>query len=118
MIILLERRMQLQVQRSVTPRGAVSADTALRRAVLARLISDPQVSTGHLRVAAIDGAVTLSGHVASHAQRDAANAAAHRVKGVGRITDEVRIAVPASPATLDADPGPDIASRFRQRAGS
>jgi osmotically-inducible protein OsmY len=107
--------MQLRAQRSATSKCAGSADTALRRAVLARLISDPLVSTGHLRVAAIDGLVTLSGHVTSHAQRDAANAAAQRVKGVGRITDEVRIAVPVSPAT---DASPPMAFAALQGTGS
>jgi osmotically-inducible protein OsmY len=71
-----------------------SADTLLRRAVLARLIANPSVSTGHIGVMAIAGHVTLSGYVTSHAQKEAARAATRRVKGVGEVADEVRVAVP------------------------
>ena len=71
-----------------------SADTALRRAVLARLIADPLVSTGHLEVTAIAGRVTLSGYVTSNVQKGAAAAATRRVKGVQEVADDVKVAVP------------------------
>ena len=64
-----------------------SADAVLRRAVLARLIADPLVSTGHIGVAAIAGQVTLTGYVTSNAQKDAAGAATRRVKGVEQVAD-------------------------------
>jgi hypothetical protein len=81
---------------TTSPDKADSADKALRRAVLARLISDPFVSSAHMSVEAVAGAVTLSGYVSSHAQKDAANAAARRVSGVGQIIDIVMIAVPGA----------------------
>jgi osmotically-inducible protein OsmY len=107
--------MQSSKRNSVTRDGLDSADTTLRRAVLARLISDPRVGTGHLRVAADDGVVTLSGHVTSQAQREAAVATAHRVKGAVRITDDVRIAVPVPAA---ADSAPDLSSPMRRGSRS
>lgn len=77
----------------------MSAEASLRRDVLARLISDPLVSTRHIAVAVSADVVTLSGHVTSQAQKEAATAATRRVKGVGRITDDVGVAVPAPSAT-------------------
>jgi len=71
-------------------------DQQLRRSVLMGLISDPAVCAGHIGVVAKAGAVTLSGYVTSHSQKDAANAAALRVKGVGVVTNAVGVAVPCS----------------------
>lgn len=67
---------------------------ALRRAVLARLIAHPLVSTGHICVAATEGRVTLSGYVTSNVQKDAAIAATRRVEGVEHVVDDLRVAVP------------------------
>jgi hypothetical protein len=74
-----------------------SADGSLRRAVLARLISDPLINAGHIGAAASAGVVTLSGYVTSYRQKDAASAATRCVKGVERVADEVRVAVPCTP---------------------
>ena len=96
-----------------------SADTALRRAVLARLIADPLVSTGHLEVTAIAGRVTLSGYVTSNVQKGAAAAATRRVKGVQEVADDVRVAVPCPHRTelpadaLEAPAAPAAAGPFR-----
>ena len=86
-------------QQAVSSKSVESADTLLRRAVLARLIANPSVSTGHIGVTAIAGRVTLSGYVTSHAQKEAASATACRVKGVDQVADEVGVAVPG-PAGL------------------
>jgi osmotically-inducible protein OsmY len=80
--------------RAVTSKPVESPDTALRRAVLVRLIADPFVSTGHIAVTAIAGRVTLTGYVTSNAQKEAARATTRRVKGVEQVADEVRVAVP------------------------
>jgi osmotically-inducible protein OsmY len=80
-----------------------SADAALRRAVLARLIADPLVSTRHINVSVSAGLVTLSGSVDSHAQKAVARSAARRVKDVKQLTDEVRVVVaPPAPSTVCA----------------
>ena len=47
-----------------------------------------------------EGRVTLSGYVSSNAQKDAARAVAHRVRGVEQVSAEVRVAVPC-PALAD-----------------
>jgi hypothetical protein len=71
-----------------------SADVALRRAVLARLIGDPAVGTGHILVWAAAGMVTLSGSVTSAVQKAAAIAAAQGVRSVAALTDNLAVAVP------------------------
>ncbi len=98
--------------------AAASPDTSLRRAILARLVADPLVSTAHIGVAAMAGQVTLSGYVTSNAQKDAASAATRRVKGVQRVADHVRVAVPAtalacSPAEIVAAQSPRAAHRIQ-----
>jgi hypothetical protein len=104
-------------RKAVTSKSVESADTSLRRAVLARLIADPLVSTGHIGVTAIAGRVTLSGYVTSNAQKDAASAATRRVRGVERVANEVRVAVPypavADPPAEDLEPRPPIAAPRR-----
>jgi len=105
---------------AVSPKSVEYADKSLRRAVLARLIADPLVSTGHIGVAAIGGRVTLSGYVTSNAQKDAASAATRRVRGVEQVADEVRVAVPcpaaADPPAEDRDARPPIAASRPFRA--
>jgi len=93
-------RPALRGQEAYSPTNVRSADDCLRRAVLVRLVADPLVSTGHIGVAVGAGRVTLSGYVTSNAQKEAASAAARRVKGVEQVADEVRVAVPC-PAMAD-----------------
>ena len=65
--------------------------------MLARLISDPLVHTGHIDLSVAEGVVTLSGYVTSIAQTDAARNAAARVKGVARVVNTLVVAVPCLP---------------------
>jgi len=94
---------------ALNSKAVESADTTLRRDVLARLIADPLVRTGHVGVAATAGRVTLSGYVTSNAQKDAARAATRRVKGVKQVADDIRVAVPC-PDLADS-PAEDLEAR-------
>jgi len=93
---------------AVPSKSAESPDTSLRRAVLARLVADPLVRTAHIRVAAVLGRVTLSGYVTSHAQKNAASAAARGVKGVQQLADDLWVALPC----------PDVADPPVQGSGA
>jgi osmotically-inducible protein OsmY len=73
----------------------VSQTHDLRRAVLAALVADPQVSTGHIGVSAQASVVTLTGYVANCGQREAACRATRRVGGVSDVVNCVLIAVPS-----------------------
>jgi osmotically-inducible protein OsmY len=97
-------RARFHARTAAGPKPIDSADGSLRRAVLARLIADPLVSAGHIGAVAKAGIVTLSGYVTSNRQKDAASAATRCVKGVKRVADDVRVAVPC---TAPDDPAPE-----------
>ncbi len=77
------------------PKTVQSTDSNLRRAVFQGLCSDPSVQTRFIRIGVQDGAVTLSGWVTSNVQKSAAMAAARQVGNVGRVVDEMSVALPA-----------------------
>jgi osmotically-inducible protein OsmY len=88
-------------------------DKALRDAVMRELEWDPAVDAAHIGVAAKDGAVTLSGHVSSYAQKWAALRAAERVEGVVAVVDDLVIELPGRSVRDDVDIATDIAHRLR-----
>jgi osmotically-inducible protein OsmY len=69
-------------------------DDQLQEAVLAELRWEPSVHAAHIGVAALAGAVTLTGQVESYAEKHAAETAARRIKGVLAITQEIEVQVP------------------------
>lgn len=71
----------------------MSNDVKLQKAVLAELNWDPSVSAGHIGVTAEDGVITLSGHVATYAEKHAAQRAVARVRAVKAVVEglEVRL---------------------------
>jgi osmotically-inducible protein OsmY len=81
----------------------MSNDDHLQRAVLAELNWEPGVTAAHIGVAADAdaGAVTLTGHVETFAEKHAAEAAALRVKGVQAVADELEVRL--SPETRRTD---------------
>jgi osmotically-inducible protein OsmY len=79
------------------------SNAELRSDVQAELDWDPAIKTASVGVIASDGVVTLTGHVASHAQKYAAERAAQRVKGVKALAVEITVKLPASDRRTDAD---------------
>jgi len=65
------------------------------------------VDATHVDVVAKDGVVTLSGHVASHANKLAAERTVRRVRGVKAIAQEIEVHLPSEHQTGDDE----IASR-------
>lgn len=55
---------------------------------------EPNVVAAHVGVTASDGVVTLTGHVESYAQKDAAEAATRRAKGVKAVAEEIEVKLP------------------------
>jgi osmotically-inducible protein OsmY len=66
-------------------------DQSLKQSVLDELAWDPSVTEAHIGVTARDGVVTLTGHVASYAERCAVEHAVSRVSGVRAIAEELEI---------------------------
>jgi len=73
----------------------MSQDRQLQDAVLEELSWEPSVNAAHIGVAANAGVVTLSGHVATYAEKRAAENAARRVKGVKAVAEEIRVHLPS-----------------------
>jgi osmotically-inducible protein OsmY len=88
-------------------------DKALQEAVTDELEWDPEVDSAHIGVAASNGAVTLSRHVSSYAEKWAAVRAAERVQGVIAVADEIEVRLPSSSLRDDSDIAESIARAFR-----
>jgi osmotically-inducible protein OsmY len=69
-------------------------DEKLKRSVLKELNWEPSVIASHIGIAADNGIVTLFGHVASFAQKHAAEAAARRVSGVKAVAEQIEVRLP------------------------
>jgi osmotically-inducible protein OsmY len=69
-------------------------DKDLRQLVIDELDYEPSIDAADIGVAAENGVVTLSGHVADYVQKMAAERAAWRVKGVKGIAQKVEVRLP------------------------
>ncbi|MDH2909832.1 MAG: BON domain-containing protein [Candidatus Eremiobacteraeota bacterium] len=76
---------------------------SLRDDVLAELDLDPQIEAQRIGVIAEDGVVTLTGSVASFAEKWAAEEAAKRVKGVRAVAERLDVDLPAMHVRDDTD---------------
>jgi osmotically-inducible protein OsmY len=85
-------------------------DKTLQESVMRELAWEPRVDAARIGVSARDGAVTLSGEVASYSARTAAVRAAERIHGVRAVADELKIAL-CGPHTPDDAELAEAASR-------
>lgn len=76
-------------------------DLDLRQRVIDELEFEPSVDAANIGVAAENGIITLTGHVASYAEKFAAERAAQRVKGVHGIAQEIEVRTPAGKKKAD-----------------
>jgi osmotically-inducible protein OsmY len=84
-------------------------DGVLRDAVVRELESDPEVIAKHISVTAIDGAVTLRGHVMTIHERHVAVRAAERVDAVRAVADEIKVIEPSLHERADDEIAEEIA---------
>jgi osmotically-inducible protein OsmY len=77
------------------------SDMELQQDVLDEINFEPAVDAAHIGVAAHAGVVTLSGVVASYAEKLAAERAARRVKGVKAVAEEIEVRLPSDKKTTD-----------------
>jgi osmotically-inducible protein OsmY len=66
-------------------------DKVLRQHIIDELNFEPSVNATNIGVAVENGVVTLSGHVASYAEKIAAERTVQRVKGVKAIAQEIEV---------------------------
>jgi len=83
----------------------MKTDTQLRNDVQAELHWAPEVKASEVGVIAKDGVVTLTGHLASHAEKYAVERAAQRVHGVKALAVELTVKLPFDNQRTDADIG-------------
>jgi osmotically-inducible protein OsmY len=69
-------------------------DKVLRQSIIDELDFEPSIDSANVGVAVENGVVTLSGHVASYAEKIAAERAVQRVKGVKAIAQEIEVRYP------------------------
>jgi osmotically-inducible protein OsmY len=80
-----------------------AADAALKDSVLAELAWEPSVTAAHIGVTARDGVITLSGHVQRFAEKQAAQSAALRMRGVKAVAEEIEVKLPYDVKRSDDD---------------
>lgn len=78
-------------------------DSNLRQDVSDELAWDPSIHASNIGVTASEGVVTLTGTVASFAEKRAAEKAALRVSGVKGVAEEIEVRLPGSSKRNDVD---------------
>jgi len=82
---------------------AIRSDEEIQRDVLAELRWDARVQPNEIGVAGKDGVVTLAGFVDSFIKKWAAEEAAHRVRGVKAVANDIEVRLPSFGERTDAD---------------
>ncbi len=81
----------------------VRTDEEIQRDVLNELKFEPRVQPNEVGVVVKDGVVTLTGWVDSYAKKWAAEEAAHRVRGVLAVANDIEVRLPTAAERTDAD---------------
>jgi osmotically-inducible protein OsmY len=81
----------------------MKTDTQLRNDIQAELNWAPDVKTSDIGVIVKDGVVTLTGHLASYAEKYAVERAVQRVHGVKALAIELNVKLPFDNQRTDAD---------------
>lgn len=90
----------------------MKSDTGLKDEVLAELAWDPKVDAAHITLNVRDALVTLTGHVASFWQKQAAEQAVARVKGVKAVTDLIKVVLPVQVSHSDQELATAVVNRL------
>ena len=83
--------------------SGMRTDVQIQQDVLNELEWDARVQPNEIGVAVKDGVVTLSGYVDSYIKKWAAEDAAHRVRGVVAVANDIEVRLPGSAERTDAD---------------
>ena len=83
--------------------NAQKSDLEIQRDVLAELAWEPRVQPNEIGVSVKTGVVTLSGVVDSFYKKWASEEAAHRVKGVLAVANDLEVALPSTSERTDED---------------
>jgi osmotically-inducible protein OsmY len=81
----------------------IRTDAQIQADVLAELKFEPRVQPNEIGVSVKDGVVALTGWVDSYTKRWAAEEAAHRVRGVKAVANDLEVRLPGSLERTDAE---------------
>ncbi len=81
----------------------MKTDTQLQHDVLAELEWEPSIDASQIGVAAKEGVVTLTGSVASYAEKMTAEQVTKRVYAVKALANDIEVKIPGSGERTDAD---------------
>ena len=87
----------------MTVATAFKTDTQLKADVEAELKFDPRINSNEIGVTVKNGVITLAGSVDAYAKRTSAEEAAHRVRGVKAVANEIEVHLPTSAERNDGD---------------
>ena len=82
---------------------AVRTDEQIQRDVLSELKWDARVQPNEIGVAVKNGVVTLTGWVDTYIKKWAAEDAAHKVRGVKAVANDIEVRLPTESERTDAD---------------
>jgi osmotically-inducible protein OsmY len=85
------------------PKEVVMNDIQLRKNILDELEFEPSIDAADIGVTADNGIVTLSGHVRTYAEKEAAEKVVRRVRGVRGIAAEIEVRIFGAKETDDDD---------------
>src|SRR5258708_4666570 len=88
---------------AVATKPGNQADEEIQKNVLSELKWDARVQPNEIGVVVKDGVVTLTGWVDSYTKRWAAEEAAHRVRGVKAVANEIEVRLRSASERTDAD---------------
>jgi osmotically-inducible protein OsmY len=95
---------QLQSQKGAPSMATVvHTDEQLQQEILRELKYDASIQPNEIGVSVKDGVATLTGYVDSYFKRWAAEEAAHRVRGVRAVANDIEVKLPTSAERTDAD---------------
>lgn len=83
--------------------ATIRADQEIQRDLLEELQWEARVQPNEIGAAVQDGVVALTGFVDNYAKKWAAERAAHRVRGVRAVANDIEVRLPTSAQRTDAD---------------
>src|SRR5260370_30112648 len=86
----------------------IRTDEAIQADVLEELQWDSRAQPNEIGVAVKDGVVTLTGWVDSYVKKIAAEEAAHRVRGVRAVANDIEVRLPGSAERTEHDLVADV----------
>ena len=92
-------------------------DEEIQRDILEELKWDTRVRPNEIGVAVKDGIVTLTGWVDSYLKKMAAEEAAHRVRGVKAVVNDIEVRLPSSAERTDEDLAKAALNALQWQAG-